>query len=115
MTLLQIAFYMFAAGACGGVSFTILTALKRPYPRWFAAGHGLLGLSALLLLAYAVFLAAQPVPPQATGALAVLAAALLGGELLFRLMSPRRGRVWLAIGHGSLALVGLYLLYRAAF
>lgn len=115
MTLLQIACLMFAAGAAGGVLFTLLTALKLRYPRWFGAGHGLLGLAAVLVLAYAVYAGDQPVPQLATWALAVLAAALLGGVTLFRVMAPRRGRVLLALGHGGLALAGLYLLYRAAF
>jgi hypothetical protein len=115
MTLLQIACLMFAAGAAGGVLFTVLTALRLPYPRWFGAGHGLLGLAAVGVLAYAVFRGAEPVPQHATWALAVLTAAMLGGVTLFRVIKPRHGRVWLAMGHGSLALVGLYLLYSAAF
>lgn len=115
MTLLQLAFLMFAAGACGGVLFVVLGVLKVRYPRWFGAGHGLLGLVACGVLGKAVFLSEAPVPPQATWALAVFVAALLGGVTLFRLLAVQRGRLLLALGHGGLALVGLYLLYGVAY
>lgn len=106
---------MFAAGACGGVLFVVLGRLNVRYPRWFGAGHGLLGLAACGVLAQAVLMAPDPLPPEATWSLGVLVAALLGGLTLFRLLSVQRGRLLLAVGHGGLALLGLYLLYGVAY
>jgi len=40
---------------------------------------------------------------------------VLGGAVLFGWLKVRRGRVWLALGHGALGLIGLYLLFGPAF
>ena len=115
MTLVQIAFTMLAAGAGGGLIFTLLIALKARYPRWFGAAHGLLGLSALGVLGYALSQMAAPVPAASWWAAGVLGSAWCGGMLLFRVLRPKGLRLWLALMHGSLALAGLYLLYQIAF
>lgn len=114
-TPLHIAFLILAAGACGGLLFTTLLVLKRRYPRWFGAGHGLLGLAGVCVLAYALSQLPDPVNPLAWWALGVLVAALLGGFTLFRVLMPKGRSVLLALGHGALALIGLYLLYQVAF
>jgi hypothetical protein len=116
MSLVQIAFLMLAAGACGGVLFVVLLARGVRYPAWFGAGHGLLGLAAIGLLGFALQQAASGMPaPRAWWALGVLAAALLGGVTFFRLLFPTRRPIWLALMHGGLALLGLFLLYPVAF
>ncbi|WP_290866628.1 hypothetical protein [Aquabacterium sp.] len=112
MTLVQIAFSMLAAGACGGLLFTLLIALKVRYPRWFGAAHGLIGLSALGVLGYALSHVARPIPDTALWAVGLLGSAGCGGLVLFRLMKPKGSRLGLALLHGSLALAGVYLLYR---
>jgi hypothetical protein len=116
MSLIQIAFVMLAAGACGGLLFVVLLARGVRYPAWFGAGHGLLGLAAVGLLGFALNQASNGMPtPQAWWALGVLAAALLGGVSLFRLLFPARRPIALVLMHGGLALLGLFLLYPVAF
>jgi hypothetical protein len=116
MSLTQIVFLMLAAGACGGVLFVVLLARGVRYPGWFGAGHGLLGLAAVGLLGFALNRASSGMPtPQAWWALGVLAAALLGGVTFFRFLFPAHRPIWLALMHGGLALLGLFLLYPIAF
>jgi hypothetical protein len=116
MSLFQIAFLIFAAGAGGGVLFTALLALGVRYPRWMGAGHGTMGLLALAVLGYALSQApADAGLSRAWWALGVFALALLGGLTLFRFLFPQRRPLVLALLHGGLALIGLYLLYPVAF
>ena len=116
MSLFQIAFFAFAAGACGGLLFTVLVAWGVRYPRWMGAGHGGIGLLALGVLVYALLEApADASTERAWWALGVFALALLGGLSLFRWLFPQRRPLVLALLHGGLALVGLYLLYPFAF
>lgn len=112
MTLLQISLAMFAAGACGGFLLTSLIAMKRRYPRALPTGHGLLGLSALMVLGYALTKDATPVPPAAWWAAGVLTAACGGGFLLLRVFRPRGHILRVALMHGGLALLGIVLLAR---
>lgn len=115
MSLIQWAFVLFVAGACGGVSLAVLVALRIRFPRWFGPAHGLLGLLALVLLFAANLLGEQQTPALAWWALGLLAAALSGGLVFFRVLHPGRVPLPLALLHGGLALVGVYVLYRAAF
>lgn len=115
MNLLRLSWFLFAAGACGGATFVVMSVMRTSYPRWFAAGHGLLGLTASAFLAVAVLKEGGSASPQATWALGLLVAGLLGGAVLFGWLKVRRGRVWLALGHGALGLIGLYLLFGPAF
>lgn len=115
MSMLQIAFAMFAAGAGGGLLFTTLIALNKRYPRWFGSGHGLLGLSALAVLAYALSQSTSPISSATWWAAGVLGMAWCGGVMMFRVLRPKSRPLVLALMHGSLALAGIYLLYRVAF
>lgn len=115
MSLIQIAFFMLAAGASGGLLFTSLIAMNKRYPRWFASGHGLLGLAALGVLGYALSQSTTPLPTAAWWSIGVLGMTWCGGLLLFRVLRPKVSRLLLALMHGSLALGGLYLLYQVAF
>jgi len=103
---------MFAAAACGGFLFILLIGMKKRYPRVFASGHGLLGLSALALLTYALTKSATPVPKDAWWAVGVLGAAWCGGFVMFRVLRPRTRSLWLALMHGSLGFLGVLLLAR---
>jgi hypothetical protein len=117
MTLLQIAFSILAAGACGGVFFTTLLLLKIRYPAWFGIGHGLLGLLGVAVLTGSL-LQAPPEMASATRAwwaLGAFTAGLLGGVVLFRLLFPKRRPLVLALLHGGFAVAGLVLLYPVAF
>jgi hypothetical protein len=113
VSLIQIAFLMLSAGACGGVLFTILVALGVRYPAWFGAGHGLLGLAALGLLGYALLQTAAPT--RGWWAFGVFTAGLLGGIGLFRMIFHDRRPIAAALLHGSVGLAGLFLLYPVAF
>jgi len=115
MSLVQIAFLMLVAGAGGGLLFTTLIAMKKRYTRWFGKGHGLLGLSALGVLGYALLEADAAVSPTAWWSLGLLCMAWCGGLLLFRVVRPKVRPLLLAFMHGSIALAGLYLLYQVAF
>jgi hypothetical protein len=115
MNLQQIAFAMFAAAAGGGLLFTALISLRKHYPRALAAGHGLLGVSALTVLGYSLSESPAPVPATGWWAIGVLGAACCGGVLLFRVLRLKGRRLSLALMHGSLALLGLVLLYRFVF
>jgi hypothetical protein len=115
MNLPQLSFAMFAAAASGGLLFTVLILVKKHYPRALAAGHGLLGVSALALLGYALFSSPTPVSAAGWWAIGVLGAATCGGVLLFRVWRLNAPRWLLALMHGSLASFGLFLLYRLAF
>lgn len=116
MSLIQIAFLMLAAGACGGALFIVLLLMGVRYPAWFGMGHGLLGLAAIGLLGFALVQASSGMPaPRAWWALGVLAAAMLGGFTLFKLLLPERRPIGLALMHGGIALLGLFLLYPVAF
>jgi len=115
MNLQQISFAMFAAAASGGLLFTALISFRKHYPRALAAGHGLIGVSAWAVLGYA--LSESPAPVTAAGwwAIGVLGAAGCGGGLLFRVLRLKGRRLSLALMHGSLALLGLVLLYQFVF
>jgi hypothetical protein len=115
MNLQQISFAMFAAAASGGVLFTVLILLKKHYPRALAAGHGVLGVSALVVLGLALSKSATPVPATGWWAIGSLGAASCGGVLLFRVLRPKGRRLLLALMHGSLGAIGLVLLYRFVF
>lgn len=115
MSMLQTAFGLFAAAASGGLLFTTLIALNKRYPRWFGSGHGLLGLTALGVLTYAMLKSALPVSAATWWAAGVLCMAWCGGLVIFRVLRPKSRPLVLALAHGSLALAGLYLLYCAAF
>lgn len=112
MTLTQISFAMLAAGAGGGLLFTLFIVRKKRYPRLLAAGHGLLGLLALAVLGYALTRSPTPIPQIGWWAAAALSAAWGGGALFFRILRPQVPRLWLALMHGSLASLGLFLLYQ---
>lgn len=115
MSLLQIAFLFFAAIAAGGVLMAALIVFKAKVPSFFPPSHGIGGLAALGLLFVANLQLGDSTPTAAWWALGVLTAGLIGGLLFFRVLFKQSAPLWLIAGHGSVAAVGLYLLYGAAF
>ena len=115
MPVYRIAFLVLATAAGGGLLFAALITLKLHYPRWFGAGHGVLALSGLGVLAYAASQSPDAVATRVWWALALFASAALGGVTLFRGLFPSRRPLPLALLHGGLAAVGLFLLYPYAF
>jgi hypothetical protein len=116
MTFQEISLYMFALAASGGLLFTLLIALRKHYPRVMVTGHGFLGMCALLVLGYTASFSKAPVPASVWLAIGALGAAWTGGALLFRVLRPKQDRrLLVALMHGSLALLGVFLLCRATF
>lgn len=115
MDWLQISFWVFAAVAFGGAGLTALMAVGITIPKWLGTAHGMAALAGLALL-FAVNLGlGAALPALAWWALGVFLAGFVGGMLFFRVLMPGRAPLWLAFGHGSVGLLGLCLLYLAAF
>jgi len=113
MQMLEIAFWWMAAIAAGGLGLTLLVALKLRFPSWIGAAHGLGGLAGLALLFTANLRAADTLPDLAWWSLGVFTAGFFGGLLLFRVLFKDRATLPLALMHGSVGSLGLYLLYGA--
>ncbi|MGQ0699625.1 MAG: hypothetical protein ACT4PZ_15455 [Panacagrimonas sp.] len=115
MSLIQIAFLFFAAIAAFGLLMAGMIAGKVKLPAFFGPAHGLGGLAALAFLFY-VNLQSDATPERAWWALGVFAAGFVGGLLLFRVRLFKGMPLLLqAVGHGSAAALGLWLLYPVAF
>jgi hypothetical protein len=115
MSLLQIAFLFFAAIAAGGVLMALMILFKAKVPSFFPPAHGIGGLAAVGLLFFANLQLGDATPTNAWWALGVFTAGLIGGLLFFRVLFKQSAPLWLIAGHGSVAAVGLYLLYGVAF
>lgn len=113
MTLTQIAFWAFAAIASGGLLMVLLIAAKVRFPGILPIGHGLGGLVALGLLFAANLRGEAATPDRAWWALAVFASGFVGGVILFRVLFKDKATLPLALMHGSLGGLGLWLLYGA--
>jgi hypothetical protein len=114
MNLTQIAFVLFAAIAAGGLGMALMIAAKVRLPSFFGPAHGLGGLGALAVL-FIANLQGEATPTLAWWALGVFTAGLVGGLMLFRVLFPKNTPLLLIAGHGSVAALGLFLLYGVAF
>ena len=114
MGLLQIVFIIFAAVASGGVLMLGLILARVIIPSFLGPAHGLAAFAALGLLLTANMQSAET-PARAWWALAVFFGGFLGGLLFFKILYPKSAPAILALAHGSVAALGLYLLYGAAF
>jgi hypothetical protein len=114
MTLTQIAFWAFAAIASGGLLMTVLILLDVRWPSILPIGHGLGGLTALGILFTANLKGGSATPDRAWWALAVFTTGLVGGVVLFRILFKDKATLPLALMHGSLGAIGLWLLYGVA-
>lgn len=115
MTMLQWVFAGFAAVASGGVLMCVLIATNTRIPTLISTGHGLAALGVLALLFGLNLRGGDATPALAWWALGVMAGGFVGGLLLFRVLFRSRAPLPLALLHGSVGSVGLYLLYQAAF
>lgn len=115
LNLTQIAFLLFAAIAAGGLLMTFMIAAKLRIPSFIGVAHGLGALAALGLLFAANLRGGDSTAPMAWWALIVFLAGFTGGMLLFRVLFKDKAPLPLALMHGSIGAVGLYLLYGAAF
>ena len=115
MSLTQIAFFLFAAIAAGGLGLATLVALKVRFPALLGLGHGLGGFVALATLLAANLQGGDATPALAWWALAVFFGGFVGGVVLFRVLFKDRATLPLALLHGSAGALGLVLLYQAAF
>lgn len=114
MSIVQIVFFIFCAIAVGGAGLAAAALLKIRLPVALPVLHGLGGLIATGLLAYALA-GLPPQTPYLWWPLIILGAGLLGGALFFRVLYPRKAPYILIAGHGLVGLVGLFVLYRVAF
>lgn len=114
MSLTQIAFFFFAAIAAGGLLMAGMILGKIRIPAFLGPAHGVGGLAALAVLLVAN-LQGEATPERAWWALGVFAAGFSGGLLFFRVLFRNAAPILLVAGHGSVAAVGLYLLYGVAF
>jgi hypothetical protein len=115
MTISQVAFWLFAAIACGGLLLASLLALRVRFPRFMGTAHGIGGLLALAVLFAANLRGEEATPAQAWWALVVLLGGFVGGMALFRIIFRDKATLPLVAVHASVAAAGLYLLYHAAF
>jgi len=115
MPLLQLAFWIFVAGAAGGGVLLALALMGRRPPAWSGPAHGLVGAAALATLGLGLARADELFLLRQAGATAALVATLAAGLFVSRLHFPGREPLLMAIVHGSLAVLGLVLLYRIAF
>lgn len=114
MSLTQIAFLFFAAIAAGGLGLAGMIVAKMKIPAFFGPAHGLGGLAATALL-FVANLLGDATPDRAWWALVVFTAGLVGGLLFFRVLFKNAAPLYLIAGHGSVAVLGLWLLYPVAF
>lgn len=115
MSLMQWSFWLLAAVAAGGVLMAAMIALRLRIPAFLGTAHGLAGLAALACLFITNLVLRDAAPALAWWAFGVFLAGFVGGLLLFRVLFPGRAPLWLALGHGSVAVLGLYLLSGPAF
>lgn len=110
---IQIALYIMVAVIAGGLTMAGFAVNRRPIPRLFRIGHALaalLGMAVLLLVNLS-----GPTEPRAWWALGVFVAGFLGGLTLFRFIFRGKTPLVMILGHGSLGVAGLVLLYGAAY
>ena len=115
MSQIQIAFLFFAAIAAGGLLMAGLILAKVKVPSIIPPAHGLGGLAALAFLFWVNLQGGDATPDRAWWALVVFAGGFVGGLLFFRVLFKKSAPLYLIAGHGSVAAVGLYLLYGVAY
>lgn len=114
--MLQIATYMFALTALGGIVMGWIR-FARGYnpPSWLAMAHGFLAAAGVTLLAYAVLVIGAP--GMATVSLVLFLLGSLGGvvlNLVYHLKDERLPKGITAV-HAVIAMVAFALLYMVAF
>jgi uncharacterized membrane protein HdeD (DUF308 family) len=114
--MLQIATYMFAMTALGGIVMGwIRFSSGRNPPSWLAMAHGFLAAAGVTLLAYAVF--ALDAPGMALVSLLLFLGASAGGvvlNLIYHLNDKPLPKAIVA-AHAVISVIAFVLLYMAAF
>jgi predicted membrane channel-forming protein YqfA (hemolysin III family) len=115
---MQTSAVLLVLAALGGLAMVALRVSKNQNPPTaLAMGHGVIAAAGLITLIYAVFVSAVDAPEMAKWSVGVFVVAALGGLGMFTLFHLR-GRllpVWMMLGHGAIAAVGLVLLLLAIF
>lgn len=114
--MLQVATYVFALTALGGILMGWLRfSTGRNPPSWMAMGHGLLAAAGVTLLAYAVF--ALDAPGLALVSLLLFLGGSLGGVFLnlHYHLNDKPLPKGIVIAHAAISVVAFVLLYMAAF
>ena len=115
MSQIQLAFLLFAAIAAGGLLMAALVMAKVKIPSFIPPAHGLGGLAALAFLFWVNLQGGDATADRAWWALAVFAGGFVGGLLFFRVLFKQSAPLVLIAGHGSVAALGLWLLYGVAY
>lgn len=110
-----IAFVLFIGAAAGGLFMTLRLSGGHDVPAFLGKGHGMAALAALVLLFLANLLGRDATPAVAWWAFVVLLAGFVGGITVIAQVFQHKPPLWFAAAHGSLAVVGLYLLSGVAF
>ena len=113
---MQTAAVLFVLAALGGLAMVAMRVSKNQNPPTaLAIGHGVIAAAGLITLIYAVFTSTVTAPDMAKWSIGVFVVAALGGLGMFALFHLR-GRllpIWMMLGHGAVAVVGLVLLLWA--
>jgi hypothetical protein len=105
---------LFTLTGPGGLAMAGIRLKGEPYPPlWLALGHGAGGVAGFVALGYAWLSGGIPDPAQHAFYAFVVAA--LGDTTLLGLYHLQKGPlpVWMVLGHGSVGLAGLALLWAA--
>ncbi|MFN3788629.1 hypothetical protein [Massilia sp.] len=114
--MLQIATYVFALTALGGIIMGwIRFSTGRNPPSWLAMGHGFLAAAGVTLLAYAVF--ALEAPAMALVSLLLFLGGSLGGVILnlHYHLNDKPLPKGIVVMHAVISVIAFILLYMAAF
>lgn len=113
--LTAIAFVLFAGAAAGGILMTLRLSSGHSVPAFMGKGHGLTALAGLILLFLANLLGRDATPAAAWWAFVILVAGFVGGLTVIAQVYDHKPPLWFAAAHGSIAVIGLYLLSGVAF
>lgn len=114
VSAVQIAFALCAMGAIGGLSLALLGAGGLRLPAFMGMVHGLSGLAGIALLFVLNLRGEEATPAAAWQALILLVLAMLGGLVVLRTLYHGRPPLVLALSHGAIAALGLWLLWPVA-
>jgi predicted membrane channel-forming protein YqfA (hemolysin III family) len=115
---MQTAAILLAIAAVGGLAMVVYRINKRENPPLaLAIGHGVIAAAGLVTLIYRVMTATGSVPQNAQWAIGVFVVAALGGLAMLTLFHLRNKLlpIWMMLGHGGVAVVGLVLLLLAIY
>lgn len=116
MTVYLYIFIYFLCIALAGTGLALLRRAGVSLPGWVGMAHGLGGLFGVGGF-FIVNLQQSDVvelPSAVWWSLAAFSGGLIGGLIFFRVLFRGKAPVWTFLGHGLMAVIGLYLLYPHA-